>query len=181
MAKVILITGGSRSGKSAYAQKLAERLPGPRAYVATCPIVDAEMQERVKKHQQERGGQQWDTIEETTALRGVLNDADKYQVMLVDCLTLWVSNLMYEAEQQGCRLAEEKIECLCRDILAACRDRSGTVILVTNEVGMGIVPENEVARRFRDLAGRCNQDMAAGADEVILIACGLPLHLKGVE
>jgi adenosylcobinamide kinase/adenosylcobinamide-phosphate guanylyltransferase len=139
------------------------------------------MQERVKKHQQERGGQQWDTIEETTALRGVLNDADKYQVLLVDCLTLWVSNLLYEAEQQGCRLAEEKIECLCRDILATCLDRSGTVILVTNEVGMGIVPENEVARRFRDLAGRCNQDMAAGADEVILIACGIPLHLKGVE
>ena len=179
MARIILITGGSRSGKSAYAQKLAETLAGPRALVATCPIIDDEMRERVRKHQKARSQGAWDTIEETIDLSSVLRHAKKYRVLLIDCLTLWSNNLMYEAGKCGREMEEEEIEELSRELLAACSERPGAVIFVTNEVGMGVVPENALARRYRDLLGRCNQVMAAGAHDVTFVVCGIPLRLKG--
>ena len=101
MKGIHLITGGSRSGKSAYAQMLAEALPGPRAYVATCPIIDAETAERVKRHQEARGAAAWETIEEPIDLAGAIGRAVAYRVLLVDCLTLWINNLLYDAEQRG--------------------------------------------------------------------------------
>ena len=180
MAHVILVTGGSRSGKSAYAQKLAESLPGTRAFVATAPIIDEEMRERVLRHQQARARSTgWNTIEEPVELAQALSNARRFDVLLVDCLTLWINNLMYEAEKRSQTIAEEEIEQLCGGLLNACSGRPGTVIFVTNEVGMGIVPENALARRYRDLVGRCNQAIAAGADAVTFVACGIPLHLKG--
>jgi adenosylcobinamide kinase/adenosylcobinamide-phosphate guanylyltransferase len=178
MGRIILITGGSRSGKSEYARTLAESLPGRRAFIATCPPVDEETRERIRKHREARSKSQWDTVEEPIDLSGAIRDAADYDILLVDCLTLWVSNLMYAAERQGEEITEETIARRCDDLTAACDDHSGSVILVTNEVGMGIVPENAVARRFRDLAGRCNQLVAAKAGEVTLLACGLPLNLK---
>jgi adenosylcobinamide kinase / adenosylcobinamide-phosphate guanylyltransferase len=179
MANIILITGGSRSGKSAYAQKLAEALPGPRTYVATCPVIDPEMEMRVKKHREARSASDWETIEEPVDLAGALSRAEAYRVVLVDCLTLWVNNLLYEAEGRGAVFTEEDAAVRCREMIDACRYHSGTIIFVTNELGMGIIPANEPARRFRDCAGRMNQMIAAAADTVTLVVAGLPLRLKG--
>lgn len=179
MAEVILVTGGSRSGKSTYALRLAEALPGPRAFIATCPAVDAELTERIREHRRLRRPSLWQaTIEEQTDLAGALRGAEDYPVILVDCLTLWINNLLHEARQNGRDLTESGITKLSLELLATCANIRGTVIFVTNEVGMGIVPDNAISRLYRDLAGRCNQEMAAGADTVTLLACGLPLELK---
>lgn len=179
MARIIVVTGGSRSGKSAYAQKLAENLPAPRVYIATAPVTDDEMRERICKHQAAREKLQWKTIEETVDLAGAIRTAGRYPVVLVDCLTLWISNLLYEAERKSKEVTEESIAEKCRNVMDACNALPGTVIFVTNEVGMGIVPDNPLARRFTDLAGRCNQIMAQHADAVTFMVSGQPLFLKG--
>jgi adenosylcobinamide kinase/adenosylcobinamide-phosphate guanylyltransferase len=168
MARLILITGGCRSGKSAHGQRLAERFPGRRAFIATCPLVDDEMRQRIRRHQQAREAAHWQTIEEPLNLDRALAAARQCEVVLVDCLTLWVSNLMYEAEQRGAQIEEEEMARRGVELLESCRSHPGTVILITNEVGMGIVPENGLARRYRDLIGQCNQTIAAGADAVAL-------------
>lgn len=178
MAEIIFITGGSRSGKSSYAQKRTEALPGPRAYLATCPVIDEEMAERCRKHQEARSNAAWDTIEEERDIAGVLAADVAHRVILVDCLTLWINNLIFAAEQKGLMLTEEDIAQECRTLLAACQKFPGTVIFVTNEVGMGIVPDNPLSRRFRDIAGRCNQILASFAGEVIFMVSGVPLCLK---
>lgn len=179
MAHITLITGGCRSGKSSHAQKTAEAFPAPRLYVATCPPVDDEMEARIRRHREGRAPEHWHTVEETLDIASALRGAPGYGVVLVDCLALWVSNLMYAAELENRSLTEEDVAEHCREVLAACADPDARVVFVTNEVGMGIVPENEVARRYRDLLGRCNQVMAAGAQTVILMSCGIPLILKG--
>jgi len=181
MARTVLVTGGCRSGKSRYALELAGALAGRRVYVATCPVVDDEMRRRIARHRKARKDAGWDTVEEPVDLLGVLEGNREYQVVLVDCLTLWISNLMHRAQGENREVDEDEIAELSGRLLDACRRRRGTVILVTNEVGMGVVPANAVARRFRDLVGRCNQVVAAGADEVILMTSGIPLHLKGRE
>jgi adenosylcobinamide kinase/adenosylcobinamide-phosphate guanylyltransferase len=178
MGRIVLVTGGSRSGKSAYAQKLGETLRPPRTFIATCPVLDDEMRERIRKHQQARAAHDWQTVEETANLAEAVRGAKASHVVLVDCLSLWVNNLMYEAQLAGNSVTEDEISRRCQEVLAACAEVSGTVIFVTNEVGMGIIPENALARRFRDLAGRCNQVMAAKADAVTLMVAGLPVELK---
>jgi len=178
MAEIILVTGGSRSGKSAFAQKTAEALPGPRAYIATCPVIDPETEERIRKHREARHGKDWETIEETVDLAGAVRRAVGYRVLLVDCLTLWINNLLYEAEKRGEIFTEEAAAGRCRELTDSCMAFGGTVIFVTNELGMGIVPDNETARRFRDIAGRCNQEIAAAANTVTLVVSGIPLSLK---
>jgi len=180
MGKVILITGGSRSGKSGYAQRLAEAIPAPRTFVATCPVLenDTEMQARVLRHKEDRARHEWQTIEEATDLPRALREARESRVILVDCLTLWVNNLMYAAEQRQELLHEDGISAQCKIVLNTCAELPGTIIFVTNEVGMGIIPENALARRFRDLAGRCNQVIAAHAHTVTFMVSGLPLELK---
>ena len=178
MAEIILITGGSRSGKSAFAEKTAEALPGPRTYIATCPPIDPEMEERIRKHREARRGKGWETIEETVDLAGAVRRAGACRVLLVDCLTLWINNLLYEAEKRGEIFTEEAAVGRCRELTDSCGAFGGTVIFVTNELGMGIVPDSETARRFRDIAGRCNQEIAAAADTVTLVVSGIPFHLK---
>lgn len=178
MAKIILITGGSRSGKSAFAQKTAEALPGPRAYIATSPVTDPEMAERIRRHREARHGKGWETVEEAVDIAGAIRRAEGCRVLLVDCLTLWINNLLFEAEKRGELFTEEAAAGRCRELTDACGAFGGTVIFVTNELGMGIVPDNEMARRFRDIAGRCNQQIAAAADVVTLVVSGIPLHLK---
>lgn len=178
MNRMILITGGARSGKSAYAQQMAEGLPGPRAYVATCPVTDPEMAERVRKHRMARAEHDWQTLEEQLDLPGVLTRATVYPTVLVDCLTLWINNLMYRAANDGQAFTEEAVQQHCRAVINAVQQHPGTVIFVSGEVGLGIVPENREARLFRDLLGHCNQVLATVAGQVTLVACGLPLHLK---
>jgi len=179
MARIILITGGSRSGKSAYAQTFAESISGIRTYVATCPCIDEEMGERIRKHRETRQASSWQTIEETRDLASALQMAKESHVIMVDCLTLWINNLMYEAGLQGKEITEEDIAVLCRGVIEVCDDLPGTVIFVTNEVGMGIIPENPASRLYRDLAGRCNQIIAGRADVVTFMISGLPLNIKG--
>jgi len=175
---MILITGGSRSGKSAYAQRIAESVSGARTYIATCPVVDKEMEERIRKHREARDPS-WRTIEEVTNLADALASARGSEVILVDCLTLWINNLMYEAQKKNKRLGEDAIGALSKNVVGICKELPGSVVLVTNEVGMGIVPADPVSRMFRDLAGRCNQIMAEQADTVIFMVSGLPIYIKG--
>ena len=178
MAEIILVTGGSRSGKSGYAQKLAEAIPGVRAYIATCPVIDPEMARRVEKHRESREASDWETVEETLDLAGAIRRARTYKVLLIDCLTLWINNLLYEAGDRGEVFTEEATAVRCREVIDACEAFPGTVLFVTNELGLGIVPDNETARRFRDCAGRCNQIMAEAAGTVTLVVSGIPLPLK---
>jgi adenosylcobinamide kinase/adenosylcobinamide-phosphate guanylyltransferase len=181
MARIHLITGGGRSGKSSYAQRLAESLPGPRAYIATSPIIDDEMAERVRKHQQARSGGGWETIEEPVDLAGAVRRAGAFRVLLVDCLTLWANNLLYETEKQGGTFTEEEMAGRCRELIDACGTFPGEILLVTNELGMGIIPENKLARQFRDVAGRMNQLVATAADRVTLMVSGIILPLKELK
>jgi adenosylcobinamide kinase/adenosylcobinamide-phosphate guanylyltransferase len=177
MADLTLITGGCRSGKSDYALRLAESLSTSRAMLATAPVTDAEMRRRIERHQQERRGRGWETIEEQTDLARVLRAAP-HEVILIDCVTLWVNNLMYEAGKAGVEIDEGDVAARCGEVIAAIEDRRGTVIAVSNEVGLGVVPENAAARRFRDLAGRANQLLAAQAAAVTLLCCGIPMQIK---
>jgi len=138
------------------------------------------MADRIRWHRAARASAGWDTIEEQFDLAGAMAVADGHDVLLVECLTLWVNNLMHRAGQQGGRLDEDDLAGRCRQLLAVCRGRPGTVIFVTNEVGLGIVPDNPLARAYRDRVGQCNQEIAAGADAVTLVCCGIPVHVKGV-
>jgi len=176
MAEIILITGGSRSGKSAYAQRLGEELSRPRVFVATAPRVDTEMCERIQLHQKAREGKGWETVEEQTDLTSALATRTDAQVVLVDCLTLWVNNLMYQADEQ---FGETEMQLACSNAIKAAQDRAGTVLFVTNEVGMGIVPEYPASRKYRDLVGRCNQVVASAADRVVLMVSGIRVRVKG--
>lgn len=167
-----LILGGTKSGKSRYAFKLAQGFPPPRLYVATAEAKDAEMADRIAQHRRERG-EGWDTLEaplEVTA--GLSRVKGQYQVILVDCLTLWLSNWLLRSP------GKKKMAQLCQEMKNAILALDTPVILVSNEVGWGIVPENPLAREFRDWAGWLHQLLAAAADLVVLLVAGLPLTLK---
>jgi adenosylcobinamide kinase/adenosylcobinamide-phosphate guanylyltransferase len=188
---VVLITGGGRSGKSTYAQRLAEHLPGPRVYIATAAPLDRELEDRIAKHRESRRDEHWSlTLEEPFALARAIRETGSSPTVLVDCLTIWVGNLMWAAEdgreqragateQDVAAPTEQDVASACREIVAACREHEGTVVFVTNEVGLGIIPDNPAARLYRDLLGRCNQVMAAAADNVVLMVSGLPINVKG--
>lgn len=177
MAEIILITGGARSGKSRHAQALAEARPGQRLFIATSPVIDDEMRQRIDRHQADRQGQGWHTVEEELRPMDALAGHPEAEVVLLDCLTLWISNLLFAAETPE-YFTEAMIAELAGELAGAARKRQGVVIIVTNEVGLSIVPENPLARRYRDLVGRCNQTIAAAADRVDLVTCGLPLTIK---
>jgi adenosylcobinamide kinase/adenosylcobinamide-phosphate guanylyltransferase len=165
----LLILGGARSGKSRHAQMRAEALAARRIFIATAEIHDEEMADRVDRHRADRG-EGWRTIEAPLDLAGAIAaHAAPDAVLLIDCLTLWASNLM---------LAERDAEAATEGLAQAIARAAGPLILVSNEVGLGIVPDNALARRFRDVAGRINQRIAAVADEVVFVAAGLPLRLK---
>lgn len=170
--RTALILGGAKSGKSRYALTLAEQFPAPRLFVATATAEDAEMAARIERHQQERGPE-WEAREVPLAVAEVLSAApNRHGVILVDCLTLWLSNLMLE-EKTDAELAED-----CARLVEAVARAATPTILVSNEVGGGIVPDNALARRFRDQAGRLHQDLARAVDLVTLVVAGLPLYLK---
>jgi adenosylcobinamide kinase / adenosylcobinamide-phosphate guanylyltransferase len=178
MAKIIVVTGGVRSGKSVFAEKLMLDKNKKLIYLATCPNIDSELDKRIVKHRQRRQSYSWETVEEQLDISGVIAQ-NPHSSYLVECLTLWVNNLMYAAELSGQDLTEKDISQSCEELIEACSLCSGTLLFVTNETGMGIMPENKVSRKFGDLAGRCNQLLAAAADEVYLLVSGIPLKIKG--
>ena len=166
----LLVIGGARSGKSRYAQQRAEATGLRRIFIATAQVFDAEMRDRIDRHRDDRGPD-WETVECPLGLaEAVTAHAARDAVLLVDCLTLWTSNLILS--DADCFAATTR--------LVAALDRArGQVILVTNEVGLGIVPDNALARRFRDEAGIVNQRVAAAVPEVQLLTAGIALRLKG--
>lgn len=179
MGKILLVTGGSRSGKSAYALKVGQAVSGPRTFIATCPLTDDEMKRRIEAHQLERSSGNWKTVEEQVALGEALEREKTAAVVIVDCLTLWVNNILYETQKTTENLTEATMTKRSRELLYACRNLPGLIIFVTNEIGMGIVPENKQTRLYRDLIGRCNQTIAAGADAVVMVICGIATFIKG--
>jgi adenosylcobinamide kinase/adenosylcobinamide-phosphate guanylyltransferase len=162
------VIGGARSGKSAYAEHFVMVHPPPWLYVATAEAGDDEMKVRIGEHRSRRGDR-WRTIEAPRDLAGELQQAPT-MVALVDCLTLWLSNLM---------LTERDIDAEILHLEQIIFARQAPLVLVSNEVGSGIVPDNALARRFRDWQGRLNQRIAASADRVVLMVAGLPMVLKG--
>lgn len=169
---LVFIVGGARSGKSAHALSLAQGCPAlKKVYIATAQALDAEMASRIEAHRLERSDV-WDTVEEPIEVAGTVGSLGAGHVILVDCLTLWLSNLLQkELPDDGIR---EKIDSL----VEACKSSPSTVIAVSNEVGLGLVPDNALARRFRDLSGWMNQRAAASAKEAWFVASGIPLRLK---
>lgn len=165
-----LILGGARSGKSRFAERLAQSRGQRLVYMATAEAHDDEMTERIARHRADRGPD-WQTIEVPIDLPATIARASGLgTVILVDCLTLWLSNMM---------LADRQIAAATDDLLTALAEAPGPVLMVANEVGLGIVPENALARRFRDEAGRMNQRVAAHVPHVAFISAGLPMWLKG--
>ncbi len=181
MGRIVLVTGGARSGKSTYAQAWAEEQPGSRCFIATCPDVDDEMRERIRRHRQERHARGWTTIEEELDLASAIRRAAAHDVALVDCITLWVNNLLFAEGDSDPGAVESDVLARCRETLDAAREHPGTVVFVTNELGLGIVPANALARLYRDIVGRCNQLIAASADGVVLLVCGIPVVVKDVS
>jgi adenosylcobinamide kinase / adenosylcobinamide-phosphate guanylyltransferase len=168
--RLILVLGGARSGKSRHAESLiTASAPPPWVYVATAQALDAEMTERIAHHRARRGAE-WQTVEAPHDLAGAIGNAPLDPALLVDCLTLWLTNRM---------LAEADMEADTAALEKALAQRRGPTVMVSNEVGSGVVPDNALARRFADLQGRLNQRIAARADRVVLVVAGLPLTLKG--
>jgi adenosylcobinamide kinase/adenosylcobinamide-phosphate guanylyltransferase len=166
---VTFVLGGARSGKSRYAESLITALPRPWVYIATAEVRDEEMAARIATHKARREAG-WQTIEAPHELPEALHAAPQGAAVLVDCLTLWLSNLMH---------AKFKIDTMTARLEQALAARTGATVLVSNEVGLGIVPDNALARAFRDTQGVLNQRLAACADRVVFMAAGLPLTLKG--
>ncbi|MDP3049183.1 MAG: bifunctional adenosylcobinamide kinase/adenosylcobinamide-phosphate guanylyltransferase [Thermodesulfovibrionales bacterium] len=181
---ITFIIGGARSGKSSFALNLAnnctsakegvrggdEISPTPKkAYIATAQALDDEMKERIEKHKKERPSD-WITFEEPVNIAALIKDIqDKYDIILFDCLTLWLSNLMLNNLDM-----EKEIDLFCCSLFTV----HCSLFIVSNEVGMGIVPDNELSRRFRDLSGYLNQKVAEIADEVYLVTAGIPIKIK---
>lgn len=175
--QLILILGGARSGKSAFAEKLARR--GRRVlFLATAEARDQDMKRRIAAHRQRRPAG-WDTLEEpldlVAALRPVL---DRYDTILLDCLTLWVSNLLLERQDHA--VTESRIQDSARELMNLIEESHASWILVSNEVGQGIVPSSALGRVYRDALGRVNQVAASRADRVYLMTAGLALELKSL-
>ena len=171
MTRHVLVLGGARSGKTAFAESLALRSGSAPVYVATAEVLDGEMRDRVASHQAGRAGQ-FATIEEPLALsKTLLKAAKTHDVILVDCLTLWITNLLIGGENVSAQV--EKLGHTLREVTDT------RIILVSNEVGLGIVPDNAMARTFRDLAGSAHQRLADICDDVYFVIAGLPMTVKG--
>ncbi len=180
LGKIVLVTGGARSGKSRFAEEYAAEHGKHVAYIATAQIYDEEMAYRVKLHQKRRP-EEWRTFEAPFHAERIIREAGKeHDMILFDCLTIYLSNLICGMDSldefdRNYQAVRESIRLLTDQALA----NEGTTVFVTNEVGAGIVPENRLSREYRDLAGIANQQMAQAAEEVYLLVCGLPVTVKG--
>lgn len=169
MSRLVLVLGGARSGKSGHGERLVTARPGPWAYLATAEALDGEMAERIALHRARREAG-WQTHDAPLALAPALDALPPEQPALVDCLTLWLTNHV---------LAEHDLDAESAALEVALARRPGFTVCVANEVGLGIVPDNALARRFRDAAGRLNQRIASRADKVVFMVAGLPMTVKG--
>jgi adenosylcobinamide kinase/adenosylcobinamide-phosphate guanylyltransferase len=169
----MLVLGGAKSGKSRFAMDVCNALDRKRIFLATAQALDREMEERILRHRAERGSG-WLTVEEPIEIASTIRTMDKPDtVILVDCLTLWLNNLFMKYGEEG-----EKIDTNIDDLVSQLSHVQGAVLVVSNEVGMGIVPENELSRKYRDTAGLLNQRVAGAATRVVAILAGQPLVLK---
>ncbi len=176
-SKIIFITGGARSGKSSLALKPASLYSGKKAYIATAEPLDPEMEERINKHRRQRGND-WDVFEEPIKIADCIKlTMGKYPFIVLDCLTIWVSNLL--TRQNDEKTIETELERFITALNLFRDTFDSQLIIVSNEIGMGIVPDNTLSRRFRDMAGVLNQKVADIADEAYLAVSGLPLKIKG--
>ena len=166
-----LVLGGARSGKSHHAEALVEAAPPPWRYIATAQALDEEMQQRIEEHRSRRGTG-WQTVEAPLELAATLDACPNDAPVLVDCLTLWLSNLMLQERTVGPTVDE---------LMDALERRRGLTVLVSNEVGLGIVPENRLAREFRDAAGILHRRVAASAQHVHFMVAGIPMIVKGTQ
>jgi len=163
-----LVLGGARSGKSRFAEGLARASEGPLTYIATAEPFDEEMRQRIARHREERAAHGWTTLEAPLDPAAALRQAQGF--VLLDCVTVWLGNLMHHGRDIGGAVD---------GLREALQETQSRVVLVSNEVGLSIVPENAMARRFRDEQGIANQKLSAAVDEVYFVAAGLPLRLKG--
>lgn len=169
MGRMTFVVGGAASGKSAYAERLARASGKPKTYIATLQAFDDEMREKIAQHQRDRGPD-WTTVEAPLDLCGPLAEADQDHIVLLDCVTLWLTNIM---------LAEKDIGAEVEALLDALKAAPCDVVVVSNEVGMGIVPDNALSRRFRAAQGSLNQRLARVSDCAVTVIAGLPVVLKG--
>ncbi len=169
MTRSLFVLGGARSGKSAYAESRAQVHSGEKLYLATAEVIDVEMEERISHHQERRGAAGEPSKRHSICAEVLRQQDAPGRVILIDCVTVWLNNLMFH---------DRAVEPAIIDFCAALANGKGHVVVVSNEVGFGIVPENALARRFRDAAGRANQAIAAAADEVVLVVAGLPITVK---
>lgn len=173
MSDIIFITGGARSGKSNFAVKLASKAEGKIAFIATAIAVDEEMKRRIILHKESRP-KEWTTVEEPLDLAKAIESVSDHDVIIIDCITLYLSNLMFNADL----IDEELILDEVRKMIRSAKSFHGTVIIISNELGMGIVPQNRIAREFRDIAGRANQIIADTANKVYVCFSGIPIQIK---
>ncbi len=179
MKELVLVLGGVRAGKSQFAQRLAQEKGGAVLFVATAEARDEEMAQRIRLHQETRP-KDWQTLEEPIMVPGALSKAVQgYDVVLLDCLTLWISNLLLQV-REGKEVSDDELLAPVERLLYVYQHCQATFIVVSNEVGMGVVPPHPLGRRFRDLLGKANQMLAARSDKVYLLVAGLPLELKAL-
>lgn len=174
MPKIILIVGGARSGKSTYALKLAKEEYSDRTFIATATVIDDEMKKRIAVHKKKRTGKYHMVEEEKHLIKAIKNVRDKTDVAVVDCLTIWLGNIFYH-----CGDDEVAVKKWVDDLIRFIPKAKCDLIFVTNEVGCGIVPNNDLARTYRDMSGYMNRKVAEKADTVYLCSCGIPVKIKG--
>ena len=178
MGKFIFIVGGAKSGKSSFAQDLASKLSTRLTYIATAEAGDKEMRERIARHRISRG-KGWEVIEEPLDVAGVLSSVKRGRCIIIDCLTLLISNWLMSLKSRRLSAREDEFRKRLLELIRQIKKPSSTVIVVSNEVGAGIVPSNALARLFCNIQGEANQLMAREADEVFLMAAGIPIRIKG--
>lgn len=174
MAKIILVSGGCRSGKSGHAQRYCESLEGKKLFLATAPVLNEEMKHRVEKHQAMRDPNIWETVEEEFNLAGIFSST-KHDVILIDCITFWIDNVIYKSPG----VKEEDMAPFLEKTFFALDKFNGTAVFVTNEIGFGTLPEDPRTRKFRDLVGLANALVAKRASNVVLLVSGIPMFIKG--